>query len=282
MTDPSDSFAVRFGPAVFGVTGASFALADPESLLPPFLADSLPDFKVHVQTGDVPRSEWRFSRVESVSVDEAAPVVHMRLTEWEATMDLERRVAEARLKGAWIGALDSLFKTLVQLVLLHDGTGAMFHGASVVMDGVGYLFVGRSGAGKTTVADLSETVGAQVLSEEIACVSGFGEGGGLVLESVPLRHRRRRVVLPCRVPLAGVFDLVQAERDAVVPLSRGEALGALMRSVTVGVRHERFLSRAFVMMDDMLDRTPVCALEFRKTAAFWQAIDRAVGPEGCR
>ncbi len=268
---------MRFGPTVLGVRGAAFALADRESLLPPFVVDATPDFDVVVRAGAAPRSEWRFSRVEDVRVDAAVPAVTMRLTEWDATMDLQRRVAEAQLKGAWLGALDSLLKSLVQVVVLHDGSGAMFHGASVVMDGAGYLFVGRSGAGKTTVADLSEAVGAQVLSEEIACVSGFRRGDGLLLESVPLRHRRRRDVMPCSVPLAGVFDLEQAARDEALPLDRGDALRALMRTVTTGVRHEHFLRRAFALMSDMAVRTPVFKLKFRKSSDFWRAIRSGTG-----
>jgi hypothetical protein len=164
VTGASDKFAVALGPSVVAVTGASFALTDPESLFPLFVVDDAPDFLVKVQAGDAPLSSWRVSRVEHVAVEGDVPVVHMRLTEWDATIDLERRVADATLEGAWTGALDSFFKTLVQLLALHDGTAAMFHGSSVVMDGAGYLFVGRSGAGKTTVADLSEAAGGLVLS----------------------------------------------------------------------------------------------------------------------
>lgn len=272
----SDAFAVELGPSIVGVRGASFAVGDPESLLPPFLVEDTPDFWVNVRPGEAPVESWRSSRVEDVRVEGDAPVVRMRLTEWEATIDLGRRVADAKLGGAWTGAVDSLFKTLVQLIALHDGTAALFHGSSVVMDGAGYLFVGRSGAGKTTVADMSETVGGLVLSEEISCVTGFRSAGGLVLQGLPLKHRRRRVVHPCRVPLVGVFDLVQATRDEVIPLARGEALRSLLRAVTTGVRHQRFLSDAFVLMSDMVDRTPVSALRFRKSAEFWQAIHRSV------
>lgn len=277
VTGASDMFAVALGPSVVGVAGASFALADPESLLAPFVVDDAPDFFVNVRAGDAPLSSWRVSNVEHVEVDREAAVVRMRLTEWEATFDIERRVVDARLEGAWTGALDSLFKTLVQLVALHDGTAAMFHGSSVVMDGAGYLFVGRSGAGKTTVADLSETAGGLVLSEEISCVSGFRDDGGLALQSVPLKHRRRRDVRPCRVPLAGVFDLEQATRDEVVPLARGDALRALLRCVTTGVRHERFLREAFALMSEMADRTPVSTLKFRNSAEFWEAIRSSAG-----
>jgi hypothetical protein len=103
-------------------------------------------------------------------------------------------------------------------------------------------------------------------------LSGFRDGGELTLQSVPLRHRRRRVVRPCRVPLAGVFDLEQATRDEVAPLARGDALRALLRCVTTGVRHERFLRDAFALMSEMTDRTPVSTLKFRKSAEFWEAI----------
>lgn len=272
MTGQDGMFTVRFGPTCFTVTGAPFAVADATSLLRSFLVAVPGDFSVVASAGNAARASWRFSRVHEVHVCQDGGVVQMRLTEWQAAIDLLRRTAHVRLLGPWTEALDSFFKTLVQLVLLHDGTGVMFHGASVVQNGAGYLFVGPSGAGKTTVADLSETIGAVILSEEIACVSGFRDAGGLVLESVPLRHRRHREVRPCRVPLVGAFELCQATDDEVVRLARGEALGALMRSVTTGVRHEHFLRRAFDMMDQMIRQTPVATLRFRKDTTFWSAI----------
>jgi hypothetical protein len=69
-----------------------------------------------------------------------------------------------------------------------------------------------------------------------------------------------------------VFTLVQDDRDAVTRLARGEAFKALLRCVTTGVRHERFLRLAFVLMDEMVDRVPVYELRFRKSADFWSTI----------
>jgi hypothetical protein len=268
-----DAFALRLGPSIVLLKGARFALEDRRSLLPSFVVEAEPDFRVDVRAGATPRDAWRLSRVEHVAVEDTA--VSMRVTEWDAEIRLADREARVHTLGPWAGAVDSFLKTLVQLLALHDGTGALFHASSVVMEGRGYLFVGRSGAGKTTVADLSEAVGGVVLSEEMSCVSSVPSDGRVDLLSLPLHHRRRREVVPYRVPLAGVFELVQASTCEVSRLGQGDGVRALMRTVTTGVRDPRFLTRAFDMVREVAGLTSVASLRFRKDASFWEAIRAA-------
>ena len=51
-------------------------------------------------------------------------------------------------------ALDSLLRILLTAILLPQ-RGFLLHAASAVRDGRAYIFVGRSGSGKSTIASLS-------------------------------------------------------------------------------------------------------------------------------
>ncbi|MGB0035547.1 MAG: hypothetical protein WBP79_08750, partial [Candidatus Acidiferrales bacterium] len=51
-------------------------------------------------------------------------------------------------------ALDSLLRILLTMILL-PRRGFLLHAATVVREGRAYVFMGRSGAGKSTVASLS-------------------------------------------------------------------------------------------------------------------------------
>jgi len=64
-------------------------------------------------------------------------------------------------------ALDSLLRILLTMVLLPQ-SGFLLHGATIVRDGRAYIFFGRSGAGKSTVASLSPE--GSVLTDEISLV----------------------------------------------------------------------------------------------------------------
>ena len=264
--------AVEVGPSIVGVAGAEFALGDEASLLPAFSCPSHPDFTVYFRPGRTPLSAWRRSRVERVEVERGGLLVRMAVTEWSARIDLEAREAVVHLPGPWPAAIESFFKTLVQLITLHDRSGLVFHAAAVACEGQGYLFVGPSGAGKTTVAGLSEEVGATVLSEEIACVCNRNGTGEYMVRSLPVRHRGRRVVTRCSVPLARVFTLQQGPTDRVVPLAADQGLRALLRTVSVGVRAPYFLRQAFVGCARLAAAVPVEELEFTLSTAFWRRI----------
>ncbi len=77
---------------------------------------------------------------------------------------------------------------------------ALMHASGVIRGGAGFLFVGASGAGKSTVADLSQD--DTVINDEV-CLVEFG-GGGPVLHSTPFNGLYRRKQAG-RAPLRAVL-----------------------------------------------------------------------------
>jgi hypothetical protein len=64
--------------------------------------------------------------------------------------------------------LDQLF----MILLLSEGKGLLHHGCGIEDGGLGYLFVGNSGQGKSTMAKLWSAEGAKVLNDDRVVVRG--------------------------------------------------------------------------------------------------------------
>src|SRR4029077_10511811 len=123
-------------------------------------------------------------------------------------------------------ALDSLLRILLTAVLL-PRHGFLLHAASVVRDGRAYIFAGRSGAGKSTVASLSPA--GSVLTDEISLLR-FTDGRWQA-HGTPFWGEFRAQGRNQHYPLAGVYSLVQAPEDRVQSISKKEILRALLPCV---------------------------------------------------
>ena len=105
-------------------------------------------------------------------------------------------------------ALDSLLRILLTMVLLPQ-RGFLLHGATVVRDGRAYIFFGRSGAGKSTVASLVSRKGT-VLTDEISLLR-YSDGCWQA-HGTPFWGEFRAAGQNRLVPVAGLYLLKQASR----------------------------------------------------------------------
>ena len=90
----------------------------------------------------------------------------IRRPDLEGEIDLTSRIARVTNRAA-IYSFDSFLRILYSLILVQEG-GFLLHAASVVRDGQGYAFMGKSGAGKSTIAAHSPE--QSVLSDEISLI----------------------------------------------------------------------------------------------------------------
>jgi hypothetical protein len=111
--------------------------------------------------------------------------------------------------------------------LLVRGRGAELHACGVSdREGRGLLFVGQSGAGKTTMARLWQHVGgATILSDDRIIVRHLD--GRFVMFGTPW-HGEAALAEPASAPLAGVFFLEHGPTNALLPLGGGEAATRLL------------------------------------------------------
>jgi hypothetical protein len=164
-------------------------------------------------------------------------------------------------------ALDSLLRILLTMVLLPQ-RGFLLHAATVVRDGRAYVFMGRSGAGKSTVASLSPA--GTVLTDEISLLR-FTDGCWQAY-GTPFWGEFRAAGQNEHYPIAGIYKLVQSAEDRVESLTTKEMIRALLPCVlffTPRVEANKDLLRLLLQF---AAQVPCYLLHFRRDAGFWKVV----------
>lgn len=123
-------------------------------------------------------------------------------------------------------ALQHVLTLLTSLALPAGGLGALVHASAVLLDERAFLFLGDSGAGKSTTAQRFGLEGARVLADDMILVSIRGNRAVVS----PFFGDNNFARLPAKVrratwPLAGAFsvrknaDSLQVRRDSAEPVT---------------------------------------------------------------
>jgi hypothetical protein len=173
------------------------------------------------------------------------------------------------------GVFENFLRVLVAYRLLELG-GAVLHSAGLVKDGAAFLFLGRSGAGKTTVARLGLARGAEVLSDDLNALlaAGTGDGGCVVLKLPFTGDLGERRALRPPVPLGGLLRLAQDTADALAPLSRAETLASLLACAPFVNADPHRRERLEEVLLALAAAPRAFTLRFSLGGGFWSIIDR--------
>jgi hypothetical protein len=158
----------------------------------------------------------------------------------------------------------SLMKALQGAVSLvaPDYGALMLHASSLAIDGWGYLFVGASGAGKSTIAS---TAGAQsVLSDDGSWCCRTD--GGFSLFPTPFSQLDPDPKAGGSAPLKRILFLEKGTEDRIADLSPGRAMVMLLSN---HIHFLRFMGRgpaltAFGLAGEICRRHPVSTLVFTR------------------
>jgi hypothetical protein len=164
-------------------------------------------------------------------------------------------------------ALDSLIRILLTVALL-PRQGFLLHAASIVRNGRAYIFMGRSGAGKSTVASLSPE--GSVLTDEISLIRF--ERGTWNAHGTPFWGEFRAAGHNQNYPIAGIYCLTQAPEDKVVPLKPKELLRAMLPCVLFFSPEQEANEALFNILMKFVHEVPRFLLRFRKDASFWNEV----------
>lgn len=120
---------------------------------------------------------------------------------------------------------------------------ALFHASVVEKDGKAYMFLGRSGTGKSTHSRLwiQHLEGAQLVNDDKPIVR-FMDKGTVIVYGSPWSGKT-----PCyrnvNYPVGGIVSLEQATHNNIRRLSPIEAYGVLISSIA-GKRHNKIIADA--------------------------------------
>lgn len=173
----------------------------------------------------------------------------------------------------FVSQMENFFRLLVAYRLLHLG-GVLFHSAAVASRGQGFLFLGHSGAGKTTISKLSLATGRSVLSDDMnALCPSDQHADGLSLEKLPFAGDLGRTpTARQRYPVAGVYRLKKGP-DRIDPVRKSQAVAFLIGCAPfVNVDPHR-VDRLTDNLIRLLDQHPLKQLTFSKQGRFWSLLE---------
>jgi hypothetical protein len=205
-----------------------------------------------------------------VRPDGAPSRFHVTRGDLAGTVDLGRRRGTVSLAGPNEFSIDSFLRIVYSLALV-DAHGLVVHAASLVRHGRAFLFCGRSGSGKTTIARLSPD--ATLLSDELSIVRI--EDRRARCYGTPFWGELARAGEACAASLHAIYFLHHASRHAVESVGPRHALERLLPNVVFFARDADLTARVLGIAADLVEVVPCFDLFFRPDAGFWEVIDHA-------
>ena len=175
------------------------------------------------------------------------------------------------------GAFENLFRVLVAYQLLMREGAFVMHSAGIADGDDGFLFFGRSGAGKTTLSGLSKDRGLRVLSDELNALRPRDDG---TIELLPMPFAgdfgQDNISLePCT--LRGLYALEQGDAPASRPCSRPQAISRITASCPFTNVDPSLDEPLFTQVGALVQRMPVRILTFALDGSFWDVVRRDTG-----
>jgi hypothetical protein len=140
----------------------------------------------------------------------------------------------------------------------------------------GFLFLGRSEAGKTTAARQSVLIGYSALGDDLNFVIHDDESRYKIAASPSLLGSALGYSM-LRPSLHGILTLIQDDKDYLVPLPRAKVARALMESLGQVPKYnylsDQSIRSSFQTCCNIARRVPGYELHLRKSPDFWKLID---------
>ncbi len=156
--------------------------------------------------------------------------------------------------------------------MLMRNKGLLLHGSAVQKGGRTVLFLGTSGAGKSTITrlckpDVCFSDDGAVVRKEDARVYAYRS---------PFTQDRRRDRKPARVRGAvdKIFLLKKGHRHVVVPVEKSEIMQAVLMHLIHFYKYldDQTAREGFHVVKEILDAVPVYKLEFARQGKIWDDI----------
>lgn len=172
------------------------------------------------------------------------------------------------------GKEDGLENALIASIMTHLSTrrGLMLHSSLVDFNGKGIMFVGPSGIGKTTQAELwMKYRDAVIINGDMALIreeeAGFTGYGCPWHGSSPYCENRQ-------VPLCGIIVLEQAKENRIERLSGVTLIERMMNNIFLPHWYPRGVEAAMETVDHLLSQVPVYLMKCRPDE---EAVEMAEG-----
>ncbi len=217
-------------------------------------------FEIQLTSNQVPADE-------DVSVFKRSSTWCLQRGDFRAEWDL-------RCREGWIRqcanpySIDSVLRITHSLLLAMEG-GFQLHASSAIRNGRAFLFAGVSGAGKTTTVKLAPP-DAVVLTDEISYVRRIAIGYRAY--GTPFAGELARPGANATAPVQQVCLLKQSPQNRLRPVTRSNAIRALMRHVLFFAQDEELVERVLDSVVHFVSAVEVVEMEFTPDHRAWELI----------
>lgn len=192
------------------------------------------------------------------------------------TANIDRSPLRAQMQTClsddWFAAaFENLFRIIACHQLFNEGALVM-HSAAFTDGARGFLFCGRSGAGKTTLCGLADALDLEILSDELNAIRPRGRSFELLampfagdFGGEPRRHPP--------YPLTGLLGLRQGGATSLSLCSKAEAVSRIVASCPYLNADPRLVDELTSRAEQLAERQALRVLEFTKDTSFWKALD---------
>ncbi|MDQ8737923.1 hypothetical protein [Paenibacillus sp. LHD-38] len=165
-------------------------------------------------------------------------------------------------------ALKHALMNLYSSFIVHRNWGLLIHSSCVIEEGRAHVFMGHSGAGKSTAAKLSYP--RKLLSDE-ATILKISEESITVFNS-PFRSELQSTDHQENCPLASMQLLEQSRSNKRLMLKKSEALLQITDKVFFWSYRAEEPAKIFRLLKLVVNEIPVYELHFQKNNIFWELI----------
>lgn len=223
--------------------------------------DSKPDFVVETKTAQLeglPEDRALIRRFVS------GRRLFLEYFSLRGMIDGARRTGRVVLKSGEQQSLETFLRNCYAF-FLPENRGFLVHASSLADETGGYVFFGRSGAGKTTLA-LNNRKNALILSDEITAIKKTAEGfrvfGTPFWGSMKKHHFEKQNNTVKRIN--GIFLLRKRQKNYMKVLPAGLAVANLMACVFHHTTEEKKTERLFALCNELVRSVGVFELGFTK------------------
>lgn len=194
--------------------------------------------------------------------------IHLRSRTREGAIDLERGAGRLSVgKNDTLEGIDYFLRVLYALLVFREG-GILFHAAGISDEGIGYVFFGHSGSGKSTIARFSS--GKRVLNDDLVVL--LKEKGVWTVFSTPFWNDVELNPDPTIAKLAGMYQLVKGKQVGIEKLSKGAAIAEMLSCTPVLSVDPLNIQKLIHLHSDIFGAVPVYRLTFLPDDSYWRVI----------
>jgi len=183
-------------------------------------------------------------------------------------IEVDLNYTSANIKVLNDFALKHALMNLYSVFIVHEQWGLLIHSSCMREGNKAYLFSGQSGAGKSTVVELSYP--RAILSDE-ATVVKITSSGTKVYDS-PFRSDTTSFFQEPSIELGGIQLLEQSENINRFRLEKSESMMSLFDKVFYWASDPVETKKIFELLSQLVSDVPVYRLQFQKNNLFWKEI----------